>query len=85
MQMDCIPISLYLMLSICCCVGTVHAAMEERDAGGLMADLLLMLLTAIFSLQQEEEAELAELGHADQGKACFWCLGVRFFLTSDSM
>ncbi|WAR18255.1 BAZ1A-like protein [Mya arenaria] len=36
-------------------------ALLETDAGGLMADLLLMMLTAIFSLQEEEEEEEAEL------------------------
>ncbi|XP_045165430.2 bromodomain adjacent to zinc finger domain protein 1A-like isoform X2 [Mercenaria mercenaria] len=40
---------------------TLNEALLETDAGGLMADLLLMMLTAIFSLQEEEEEEEAEL------------------------
>jgi hypothetical protein len=40
---------------------TLNEALLETDAGGLMADLLLMMLTAVFSLQEEEEEEEAEL------------------------
>lgn len=43
---------------------TLTEALLETDAGGLMADLLLMMLTAIFSLQEEEEEEEAELTKA---------------------
>ncbi|XP_052275463.1 bromodomain adjacent to zinc finger domain protein 1A-like [Dreissena polymorpha] len=41
-------------------------ALLESDAGGLMADLLLMMLTAIFSLQEEEEQEEAELNKQEK-------------------
>lgn len=48
------------------CTGILTEAILETDAGGLMADLLLMMLTAIFSLQEEEEEEEEEL--SKQGK-----------------
>jgi len=49
---------------------TLADALLETDAGGLMADLLLMMLTAIFSLQESEEEEEAELSKqgTEQGR-----------------
>ena len=51
----------------------LEEALLETDAGGLMADLLLMLLTAVFSLEEEEEQEEAELakGDKDTGEKSF--------------
>ncbi|KAL3873559.1 hypothetical protein ACJMK2_036658 [Sinanodonta woodiana] len=39
----------------------LEKALRETDASGLLADLLLMMLTAIFSLQEEEEEEEQEM------------------------
>ena len=50
-------------------VEVLEEALNETDAGGLMADLLLMMLTAVFSLEEEEEQEELELAKEskDQG------------------
>ncbi|KAL4238265.1 Bromodomain adjacent to zinc finger domain protein 1A [Mactra antiquata] len=47
-------------------LNTLTEAILETDAGGLMADLLLMMLTAIFSLQEEEEEEEEELSKQEK-------------------
>ena len=58
------------MICVLLFVEVLEEALNETDAGGLMADLLLMMLTAVFSLEEEEEQEELELAKEskDQGK-----------------
>ena len=57
------------MKPLCYCFsGTLEEALLETDAGGLMADLLLMMITAIFSLQDEEDEEQAQLSKQEKEK-----------------
>ena len=54
------------VICVCDLAEVLEEALLETDAGGLMADLLLMMLTAVFSLEEEEEQEELEL--AKEGK-----------------
>ena len=64
------PHELAFMICVLLFVEVLEEALNETDAGGLMADLLLMMLTAVFSLEEEEEQEELELAKEskDQGK-----------------
>lgn len=45
---------------------TLEKALLERDHNGVLTDILLMMMSAIFTLQEEEEAEEEELSKEDK-------------------
>lgn len=44
----------------------LEEALLETDHNGILTDVLLMMMTAIFSLQEQEEAEEEELSKQDE-------------------